>query len=66
MGHKLYINTRSVHNLLLTISTRTCFVFLGVVGLFEESKWLLCFVFGMYAEDGNGCWQPRNRDRHQL
>ena len=48
------------------ISARTYVVFLDPVGFFEESKRLLYFVFGMYGEEENGCWQPWNCDRHQL
>ena len=47
-------------------SAWTYFMCLGPVRFLEESKRLSYFVFGMYGEDENGCWQPWNRDRHQL
>ena len=49
-----------------TISARTYVVLLGPVGFFEESKRLLFFVLGINGENENGCWEPWNRDRHQL
>ena len=47
-------------------AARTYVVFLVPWDFFEESKRLLYFVFGMYGEDKNGCWQPWNRGRHRL